>query len=335
MRSLRCVLAVLLTAVPVSEAGQQSISWTKDHIYAGAGGKEIAVVTPIPSDTTAPTTPTNLGTSNVTATSVRLTWTGSTDSGNSGLAGYKVYRQRGSGASIPVGTLNASTTTFVDEPLQASTSYTYTVRAYDNAQNHSSASNSSSVTTAAAWYGETEPPSTPLNLQGWATSYNALHLQWNASTDTGGSGVAGYKVYSDGTLISGTTPIATTTYDDTALAELSHVYTIKAVDNAGNISNPTPDFQILQLLYRNDFSVPDQHLPSGFWIQSGKAMCWAGGNDNPHCTESWTIAPPGRIRATVSTFGWAGISFWDSNNGRYQVVTDGGTPAASYCLTAA
>jgi len=69
-----------------------TIYWTKDHIYAGPGGKEIAIITPPSSDTTAPTTPTNVASSNVTTTSVQISWTGSTDSGGSNLAGYKIYR---------------------------------------------------------------------------------------------------------------------------------------------------------------------------------------------------------------------------------------------------
>src|SRR2546422_5091191 len=48
-----------------------------------------------PTDQTAPTAPSGLSSSNLTSTSVQLTWSGSTDPpGGSGLAGYKIYRQR-------------------------------------------------------------------------------------------------------------------------------------------------------------------------------------------------------------------------------------------------
>jgi len=126
-----------------------TIYWTKDHIYAGPGGKEFAIITPPSSDTTVPTTPTNVASSNVTASSVQISWTGSSDSGGSELAGYKIYRQKGSGGSLPVGTVGTGTTTFVDQPLQPGTGYTWTVRAFDNAQNHSAASSSGSATTSA------------------------------------------------------------------------------------------------------------------------------------------------------------------------------------------
>ena len=87
--------AVLVTVVVTSSAiAQTTIYWKKDHIYAGPGGKEIAIVTPPPSETTAPTAPSSLTYSNLTSTSIHLSWGESTDSGGSGLAGYKIYRKR-------------------------------------------------------------------------------------------------------------------------------------------------------------------------------------------------------------------------------------------------
>jgi hypothetical protein len=145
MKRAVVVLAAWMAMCAVAQA-QTTIYLKRDHIYAGVGGPEIAIVTPAPNDSTAPTTPTGLGTTSTTATSVALSWTGSTDSG-SGLAGYKIYRQKGSGASLPVGTVNSSTTAFSDQPLEPSTAYVYTVVSFDNAQNHSAASSSVNVTT--------------------------------------------------------------------------------------------------------------------------------------------------------------------------------------------
>jgi chitodextrinase len=73
------------------------------------------------------------GESVVTATTVTLSWNASTDSGGSGLAGYKVYR-----GPIPVGTTTG--TTFTDQGLVPGTGYSYPVRAFDKDQNHSAAS---------------------------------------------------------------------------------------------------------------------------------------------------------------------------------------------------
>src|SRR2546422_4834200 len=148
MRIRACWL-VLAVLVSTSVGAQQTIYFKKDHIYNGPGGKEMAIVMPAPTDQTAPTAPSGLSSSNLTSTSVQLTWSGSTDPpGGSGLAGYKIYRQRGTGARLPVGTVGASTLTFIDRPLQpGGTSYTYTIVAFDKAQNHSTASNAVTITT--------------------------------------------------------------------------------------------------------------------------------------------------------------------------------------------
>ena len=147
LRWVSCVILLLIFATSWAVA-QQTIFWKKDHVYFGPGGKEIAVVTPAPTDQTAPTAPSGLSSSNLTSTSVQLTWSGSTDTGGSGLAGYKIYRQRGTGARLPVGTVGASTLTFTDRPLQSGgSSYTYTIVAFDKAQNHSAASNAVTITT--------------------------------------------------------------------------------------------------------------------------------------------------------------------------------------------
>ena len=125
MRRMVCLLVMLLAVCAVGEA-QTTVYWKRDTIY-GPGGAAIATVTPASSDSTAPSTPTSLGVTSTSATSVALSWTGSTDSGGSGLAGYKIYRAKGSAASLPVGTVNSSTTAFTDQPLEPSTSYTYTL----------------------------------------------------------------------------------------------------------------------------------------------------------------------------------------------------------------
>jgi hypothetical protein len=214
----------------ITAHAQTNIFWKRDHLYAG--GKEVATVTPAPADQTAPSAPTGLSSSNVTATSVQLTWSASADTGGSNLAGYKVYRQMGTGASLPVGTVGPSTLTFVDQgPLVPSTGYTMRIRAFDNAQNHSAPSAGVSITTSSIT--DTSAPATPANLTGYLVTDNSVRLTWNRSIDTGGSGVSGYKVYRGGTLISGANPIANPTFDDTGLAyNSSYSYTVTAIDGA-------------------------------------------------------------------------------------------------------
>lgn len=96
--------------------------------------------TPAATDTTAPTAPTSLHATVTTSNTVSLAWTASTD--NVGVKGYHVYRN---------GTLigDSTTTSYTDSNLTSSTTYTYTVKAFDASANLSAASNSLNVTTLA------------------------------------------------------------------------------------------------------------------------------------------------------------------------------------------
>src|SRR5207244_4149450 len=110
---------------------------------------------------------------------------------------------------------------------------------FDNAQNHSAPSSGVGITTTSS-AGDNIAPLTPLNLQGRALAFNQVRLDWYASTDAGGSGLAGYRVYRNGSLVSGASPITPTTYTDTGLAGgTTYAYTLTAVDGNGNTSAAT------------------------------------------------------------------------------------------------
>jgi len=96
---------------------------------------------PPPPDTTPPTVPTNLSATAISSSQINLAWTASTD--NVGVTGYKVYR-----GGIQVGA--TASTNYSDTGLAASTLYSYTVSAYDAANNNSNQSAPASATTQAA-----------------------------------------------------------------------------------------------------------------------------------------------------------------------------------------
>ena len=73
-------------------------------------------------------------------TKINLSWSASTDTGGSGLAGYKVYR-----AGSQIGT--TAVPSYSDTGRTPSTNYSYTVAAYDNATNTSAQSTSANATT--------------------------------------------------------------------------------------------------------------------------------------------------------------------------------------------
>lgn len=81
---------------------------------------------------------------------------------------------------------------------------------------------------------DTTPPSVPSNLHVTAKTSSSVSLAWNASTDSQ-SGVAGYKIYQNGslkkTVTSGTSAAITG-----LSASTSYTYKISAYDNNGNES---------------------------------------------------------------------------------------------------
>jgi hypothetical protein len=94
-------------------------------------------------DTTAPTTPTGL-TATATSSEIDLSWQPSTDPDYGGVAGYAIYRN---GATTALATVNGSTTSYADATVLAGTTYSYTVAAFDYAQNYSTTSTAASATT--------------------------------------------------------------------------------------------------------------------------------------------------------------------------------------------
>ena len=194
-----------------------------------AGAGPVSGTTQAASDTTPPTVPTSLILSGVTPSSISLSWGASTDSGGSGLAGYRVYRD---GATTPLASVAG--TAFTDSALAASTTHSYRVTAYDVAGNESAGAGPVSGTTQAA--ADTTPPTVPANLAVSRVTSSSISLSWSASTDNGGSGLAGYRVYRDGA----TTPLASvagTAFTDSALAaSTTHSYRVTAYDVAGNES---------------------------------------------------------------------------------------------------
>ena len=201
-----------------------------------AAGNESGLSTPPVSartrdliDATPPTAPAGLAATIVSSLQVNLSWGASTDTGGSGLQGYRIYRN-----GTQIGTLPPSTTpSYSDTTTTGLTQYTYVVYAYDGASppNQSGASNSVSVTPP-----DDIPPTKPAGLTATAVNGNTVNLSWSASTDQGGSGVTWYWVYRNGSNINVVTH-PTTTYQDTgATAGATITYTVIARDGVQNQS---------------------------------------------------------------------------------------------------
>ncbi len=200
-----------------------------------AQSTQVSVTTPTPVDTQPPTVPQNLTGQAVSASQVTLAWSAATDNGGGSVAGYRIFRN---GTSI--GT--SATTSFADNTVVASTTYTYRVAAFDNASpaNQSAQSTQISVTTPTPV--DTQPPTVPQNLTGQAVSASQVTLGWSAATDNGGGSVAGYRIFRNGTSI-GTS--ATTSFaDNTVAASTTYTYRVAAFDNASPANQSAQSTQI-------------------------------------------------------------------------------------------
>jgi chitinase len=82
---------------------------------------------------------------------------------------------------------------------------------------------------------DTTAPSVPAGLAATSVTSSSVNLSWNASTDNaGGSGIAGYDVYRNGTLVGSP---AGTSFSSTGLAaSTAYTFRVRARDNAGNAS---------------------------------------------------------------------------------------------------
>ncbi|MBL4905377.1 MAG: endonuclease [Flavobacteriaceae bacterium] len=164
------------------------------------------------SDTQAPTVPTALTVSNITTSSMDLSWTASSD--NEGVTGYDVFVDG-------VLTMQTTATNVSFTGLTTNTTYSFTVLAKDLINNKSALSTAAEGTTLT----DTEAPTVPTNLVVGSLTDTSFLLTWTASTDN--TAVSGYDIFIDGTYNATSTGASytvtglsnSTTYSATVLAK--------------------------------------------------------------------------------------------------------------------
>ncbi len=241
-------------------------------------------------DTQAPTTPTNLTTSNISQTSLTLNWTAATD--NVGVTAYEVYQ----GTTLVSG--NVVGNSFTVTGLTCNTLYNFTVKAKDAAGNSSEASNVASATTSAC---DVQAPSIPTNLTASNISTGSLTLNWTASTDN--VGVTAYEVYRGNTLVNGN--VSGTTLNITGLTcNTTYSFTVKAKDAAGNISASSNSLDVNTSTCPTGTFIYDDALAAG-WEDWSWSSTRNFSNTNP------TQAGPHSIRVDYTA--WGGLSLRQAN----------------------
>jgi chitodextrinase/glycosidase len=219
-------------------------------------------------DTTAPTTPTNLASSNVTTSGFRVSWTASTD--NVGVTGYNVYRN-----GAYVATVTSPSYTF--SGLVAGTSYSVTVLAYDAAKNRSVLSAPLTVSTSSSG-ADTTAPTTSTNLVSSNVTTSGFRVSWTASTDN--VGVTGYNVYRNGAYVA---TVTSPSYTFSGLvAGTTYSVTVLAYDAAKNRSKLSAPLSVSTSLTGGDTLAPTTptNLVSSNVTTSGFRVSWTASTDN-------------------------------------------------------
>ena len=166
----------------------------------------------------APSAPQNVRATNITASSVSLTWNGQTNT-----ASYNVYRN---GTFIG----NTANAEFADSNLEEQTTYHYEIEAVGE-NNLTSPKTAISVTTLSQ--ASQEKPTAPKNLHSMGTTSSSVSLMWGRSSHT--QGIKQYDIYRNGSLIGSTEK---TMFDDMNLtANTTYTYTVKAISTSNEVSD--------------------------------------------------------------------------------------------------
>lgn len=146
----------------------------------------------VPTDTQAPTTPTNVTLNNIGLNSIDVIWTASTD--NISVTGYNIYVD---------GVLKAQTSNnnVTISNLSTNTTYSFTVLAKDLINNMSDLSTSVNGTTI----GDTEAPTIPTNIVFSNETDSSFKVSWSASSDN--NSISGYEVFVDNNMVTTTTDL--------------------------------------------------------------------------------------------------------------------------------
>ncbi|MNW40554.1 Alpha-amylase precursor [compost metagenome] len=259
-----------------------------------------------------PTVPSGLKSSGVTDTTVTLSWTASTD--NVGVAAYDIYR-----GNVKVG--SSAATTYTDTGLTASTTYSYSVKARDAANNVSDASNVIDVKTADPGTGGNKV--TIYYKQGYTTPYIHYRPEGGAWTTAPGkameaSEVAGYsKITIDigsATRLEAAFNNGSGTWDSNN--QKNYLFNVGTWTYNGNgvIVQGAPDpgaVNMVTVYYKQGYTTPYIHYrpEGGTWTTApGKAM--EASEVAGYNKVTVNIGSATRLEAAFNN----GSGTWDSNN---------------------
>jgi len=257
-----------------------------------------------------------------------LTWTASTENGGT-IAEYLVERCQGAGCNnfVQIGT--TTTTSYNDDGLAVSTTYSYRVRAQDTMGNLGPYSSVVSIATPPTI------PSLPGNLTATSPSQTEIDLAWVASTETNGS-IAQYLVERcPGAACTNFSQIGTTNgtaFDDTGLsAGSSYSYRVRAQDSGGN-RGPYSNVAIGTTPPGGTFTISAN--PGALSITQGNqgsstiTTTVSGGFNNPI-----SLSASGVPTGTTVSFNPSTIPAPGSGTSTMTISVGAGTPLGTYPIT--
>lgn len=272
----RIAVTALLMVTGVAAATAAAAS-TASAATAAAAGASAA-------DTTPPTAPGATTIAEITETSIRLTWTASTD--DVGVASYEVARMEGDVIFMhrtPTNEISIS-------ELRPSRTYGFSVRARDAAGNSSSGNGVLWVTMPP---GDTQPPTVPGRPVATELTGTSVTLTWSPSRDN--VYVGRYEVLSitpSGNKVVGNVPqhppIGLTTRIGNLTPGETYTFAVRAYDDAGNVSALSEPLTL---------TTPGQSTP-GCAVRYRVLGQWPGGyqvevgitNGGPAPINGWTLA---------------------------------------------
>jgi fibronectin type 3 domain-containing protein len=181
-------ISLAMSAQPLATAGTWSFSSSNGrgggYIYSNSLGTSAAVTSGFsfqlttPADSTPPSAPSNVTAQSLGSRAIKVSWQPSSD--NVGAVGYTVTSSNGD-------LYTTTGTSIIDPDVSSSSSYTYTVRAFDRAGNYSTGASASA--TSPARKDVTSP--TPPVVTATANDHSVT-VSWTPSTDN--VGVAYYRI---------------------------------------------------------------------------------------------------------------------------------------------
>jgi subtilisin family serine protease len=238
-------------------------------------------------DVTAPTAPTNLVTSNVTANGFVLSWNAAQD--NVAVAGYRIYFNGTLEQTVSAAVLQAEFTGLV-----SGMSYTIQLSAYDQTGNESTLSQSVSVQLL-----DNVTPTAPSNLAATNITTTGFRVSWAVSTDN--VAVTGYNVYRNGAYVASVTSPA---YTFTGLvAGTTYNITVLAYDASRNRSTLSSALSVMTTpLVTVDTQAPTRpaNLVSSNLTSNGFKVTWTASTDNVKVT-GYNVYRNGTYVASVTS----------------------------------